>query len=107
MDNNTSYNVDFNLGNVISNLEQSTNSLLGWFRENHMKVDGNKFHLFVSSDESCTAKIEDFSIKYSSNEKLLGLKLDSNFSFETHINCFSKKPAKNCTLLLEYHITWT
>ena len=32
-DNNTPYNFDFNLDNVISNLEKSTNSLLNWFRE--------------------------------------------------------------------------
>ena len=35
---NTPYNFDFNLDNVISNLEKSTNSLLNWFRENHMKA---------------------------------------------------------------------
>ena len=62
-DNNTPYNFDFNLDNVISNLEKSTNSLLNWFRENHMKANADKCHLLVSSDESCTAKIEDFSIK--------------------------------------------
>ena len=32
-DDNTPYNFDFNLDNVISNLEKSTNSLLNWFRE--------------------------------------------------------------------------
>ena len=62
-DDNTPYNFDFNLDNVISNLEKSTNSLLNWFRENHMKANADKCHLLVSSDESCTAKIEDFIIK--------------------------------------------
>ena len=60
---NTPYNFDFSLDNVISNLEKSTNSLLNWFRENHMKVNADKCHLVVGSDESCTAKIKDFSIK--------------------------------------------
>ena len=41
-DDNTPYNFDFNLDNVISNLEKSTNSLLNWFRENHMKANANK-----------------------------------------------------------------
>ena len=31
-DDNTPYNFDFSLDNVISNLEKSTNSLLNWFR---------------------------------------------------------------------------
>ena len=53
------YNFDLNLDNVISNLEKSTNSLLKWFTENHMKVNADKCHLLVSSNESCTTKIED------------------------------------------------
>ena len=56
-DDNTQYNVDFSLDNAICNLEKSTNSLLNWFRENHMKANAEKCHLLVSSNESCTAKI--------------------------------------------------
>ena len=41
-DDNTPYNSDFNLDNVINNLEKSTNSLLNWFRENHLKANANK-----------------------------------------------------------------
>ena len=55
---NTPYNFDLNLDNVISNLEKSTNSLLNWFRENHMKANADKCHLLVSSDENCTAKMK-------------------------------------------------
>ena len=76
-DDDTPYNFDFNLGNVISNLE---NSLLKWFRENQMKANADKCHLLVSFDESCTAEIEDFSIKNSTEEKLLAVKFDSNLS---------------------------
>ena len=93
-DNNTPYNFDFNLDNVISNLEKSTNSLLNWFRENHMKANADKCHLLVSSDESCTAKIEDFSIKNSTEEKLLGIKFDSNLSFENHVTHLCKKTSQ-------------
>ena len=90
-DDNTQYNVDFSLDNAICNLEKSTNSLLNWFRENHMKANAEKCHLFVSSNESCTAKIEDFSIKNSTEEKLLGVKFDSNLSFENHAISLCKK----------------
>ena len=57
-DDNTPYNFDFDLDNVISNLEKSTNSLLNWFRENDMKANTDKCHLLVSSDESCAAKLK-------------------------------------------------
>ena len=56
-----------------------------------MKVNPDKCHLLVSSDESCTAKIEDFSIKNSTKEKLLGVKFDSNLSSENHVTSLCKK----------------
>ena len=93
-DDNTPYNFDFNLDNIISGLEKPSNSLLNWFRENHMKANADKCHLLVSSDESCTAKIEDFSIKNSTEEKLLGVKFDSNLSFEGHVTSLCKKASQ-------------
>ena len=53
-----------------------------------MKANADKCHLLVSSDESCTAKIEDFSIKNSTEEKLLGVTFDSKLSFENHLKIF-------------------
>ena len=107
-DDNTPYNCYFNLDNVISNLEKSTNSLLTWFSENHMKVNANKCNLLVSFDERCTAKIEDFSIKNSTEEKLLGVKFDFNLFFLRVISpLLVKRRARNYTLLQEHHITWT
>ena len=88
-DDNTPYNFDFSLDNVISNLEKFTNSLLNWFRENHMKANADKCHLLVSSNESCTAKIEDFSINNSTEEKF-----DSNLSFENHVTSLCKKASQ-------------
>ena len=93
-DDNTPYNFDFSLDNVISNLEKSTNSLLNWFRENHMKANADKCALLVSSNESCTAKIEDFSTKNSTGEKLLGVKFDYNLSFENHVTSLCKKTSQ-------------
>ena len=103
-DDNAPYNFDFSLDSAISNLEKSTNSLLNWFRENHMKANTNKFHLLVSSDESCSAKIEDFSIKNSTEKKLLEGKFDSNLCFENHVTHLQREkpeithPYKNITL---------
>ena len=56
-----------------------------------MKANVDKCHLLVSSNESCTAKIEDFSIKNSTKEKLLGVKFDSNLSFENHVASLCEK----------------
>ena len=102
-DDNTPYHFDFNLDNVISNLEKSTNSLLNWFRENHMKASAKKCHISASSDESCTAKIEDFSVKIAPKDNC---KFDSNLSFQNHVTSV-KRQARNHTPLQEYRIIWT
>ena len=106
-DENTPHNFDFSLDNIISNLEKSTNSLLNWFRENHMKANADKCHLLVSSNESCKAKIEDFSIKNSTEEKLLGVKFDSNLSFENHVTSLCKKASQKLHALARVSITKT
>ena len=72
-----------------------------------MKANADKCHLLVSSDESCTVKIEDFSFKKSTDEKLLELKFDSNFLLKIMSPLFVKRQVRNYTLLQEYHITWT
>ena len=56
-----------------------------------MEANADKCHLLVSSDESCTTKIEDFSIKNSTEQKLLGVKFDSNISLENHVTSLCKK----------------
>ena len=55
-----------------------------------MKANADKFHLLVSSEKVCTVKIEDFSIKNSSEGKLLEVKFDSNLSFEGHVTSLCK-----------------
>ena len=56
-----------------------------------MKANADKCNLLVTSGGSCTAKIEDFSIKNSTEEKLLGVKFDSKLSFENHVTSLCKK----------------
>ena len=64
-----------------------------------MKASADKCHLFVSSDESFTAKIEDFNIKNSAEEKLLGVKFDSNLSFENLVTSLCKKASQKLRAL--------
>ena len=86
---------DFRIDNVINNLEKSTKSSLNWFRENHLKAKADICHLLVSSDESCTAKIKDFS----SEENLLGLRFDSDLSFENQFTYLCRKTSQKLLAL--------
>ena len=64
-----------------------------------MKADNDKCHLLVSSDESCAAKIEDFFIKNSTEEKLLGVNFILIFLLKIISSLFVKGQARNYTLL--------
>ena len=64
-----------------------------------MKANADKCHLLVSSDEKCTANIEDFSIQNSTEEKLLVTKFDSNLSFESHDTFLCKKTSQKLRAL--------
>ena len=62
-----------------------------------MKANADKCHLLVTSDESRTVKIEDFSTENTTEEKLLGAKFDSNLSFENHVTSHCKKTIHHIT----------
>ena len=59
-----------------------------------MKANDDKCHLVVSSDESCTAKIEDIIIENDTEKRQLGVKFDSNLSFENHVTFLCKKASQ-------------
>ena len=90
-DDNTQYTSNFNLEEVIQKLELTTNNLFEWFKNNHMKANVGKCDLLVTRDTDVTAKITDFDVKNSREEKLLGVKIDSKLSFENNDSSFCKK----------------
>ena len=89
-DDNTTYTSDFNLEEVKQKLELITNNLFEWFKNNHMKAKADNFHLLVTKDTDVTAKIGEFDVKNSREEKLLGVKIDTKLSFENHVSSICK-----------------
>ena len=82
---NTPYASSSNLDALINKLEESTNNLFQWFRNNHRKANADKCHLLVTSNYEVSASINEFKIESSKNEKLLGVSIDITLSFEHHI----------------------
>ena len=72
-------------------LESSTRDLFKWFKENQMKVNPDKCHLFETTNSLTSVNINDFQITYSTEETLLGIKFDSKLSFENHVSSVFKK----------------
>ena len=72
---------------VVNNLEQSSAILFEWLNNNYMKVNTGKSHLLLS----VTAAIDNSSIELEDEQVLLGITIDSNLTFEDHINNICKK----------------
>ena len=81
-DANTPYNIGDNIDQVISPLQNGDVSLFKWLSYNQMKVNPDKYHLFIN--ESCK-KIAGNIERTLNCEKLLGIKIDIKRSFKTHV----------------------
>ena len=57
-DHNTPHTYDSDLYTVLSKLKNCTDSLFTWFKENHMKPNGDKCHLLVTTEKSVSVNID-------------------------------------------------
>ena len=60
-------------------------------KENHIKPNGDKCHLLVTTETSVSINIDGSNVTNKKEQKLLGIKLDSSLSFEGHITSLWKK----------------
>ena len=85
-DDTTPYECVHSFNKVINNLETTTEKVFEWFSFNNLEANTLKCHLFVSLYEPVSLNVSGSSIESRSCEKLLGIFIDSNFTFEYHIN---------------------
>ena len=72
---------------VISQLQDNTDILLNWMRNNGLKANPNKFHLILSDpDDHYSVQIDKSEIFNSKNKKLLGIKIDNKMTFNDHVS---------------------
>ena len=88
------YNADKNFEFVFNNLEHLLSILFKWLNGNYMKVNTGRSHLLVSS-----AKIDNDYIGSEKEQVLLGITIDSNLTFENHINNICKKASQKLNAL--------
>ena len=75
-DDNTPYVIADNKDGVIKSLEETSEILFKWFNDNLMRINADKCHLLVSTNNTVKIKIRNFDITNSKSEKLLGVKFD-------------------------------
>ena len=100
-DDTTPYICNSDLGTLLHNLEYDTLAAIVWFELNYMKLNEEKCHFLVfgNTPEYLWAKVGEHKIWESRQEKLLGLTIDKNLSFDTHLYNICKKVSSKVTAL--------
>ena len=73
--------------------------LLKWFENNHMKGNPGKSHIFLSSKKTEKVTINDVVLTSSVQEKLRGITIDSELTFENHITGICYKTSQKLHIL--------
>ena len=94
-DDNTIYACDKSVDKVIMRLNKECQNILNWFAENSMVANPAKFQLMfigVNEDyESLKVQIGDKSLYASKEVKLLGVTIDKDINFKSHIRALCAK----------------
>ena len=98
-DGSTLFNVKLNHKSVVKELEVSSSVLFTWLRNNYMKVNTEKIHLLPSGSNKTTTNIDGNVIESEDYQSFFGITIDSNLSFNEHINNLSKKASAKLNVL--------
>ena len=90
-----------NLEDLLHNLEYDTQSAIVWFDNNYMKLNQDKCHFLITGNviEHLWAKVGDELIWESAEEKLLGVTIDKNLNFNSHLSSLCNKVGQKVTVL--------
>ena len=100
-DDTTFYACDMSLDSVINRLEHDSLIALEWFECNHMKLKEEKCHLLIAGHkyEHVCANVEEANIWESCSEKLLGINIERELSFNYHVSNLRIKVWRNISAL--------
>ena len=98
-DDTTPFIVENNIENVIASLEQVSENLFNWFKNNRLKSNADKCYVLVSTNKSIGVNIGNYTIDNSECEKLVGVKIDVNLNFRDHISGLCKKASRKISAL--------
>ena len=85
-DDNTPYVKENGVKEVINFLKEASGELLYWFADNQMKANPDKYYSLTSSSDKVSICVDNYNIKSSKCEKLLDIKIDNKFNFNTHVD---------------------
>ena len=89
------------LEHLLRRLEHESHLATVWFQQNYMKLNEGKCHILISGfkHEIIWANVGGKKIWESKEEKLLGLNIDRNLSFTSHISKICAKAGQKLTAI--------
>ena len=81
-------------------LEENADKLFDWFSNNYLKANPDKCHLLVNTTGSIRISVRNETISNSSNQKLFGIRFNSNFRFDDHVASLFKKVLQKLNALI-------
>ena len=80
----TPYECGPTLNEVMNNREITVKNCFDWFCFNSLKANASKWHFFIYPYQLVPLNVRGPNTKCSNCEKLLGIYIDSNISFQNH-----------------------
>ena len=105
-DDNTPNMIADNVDDLITSLEQASNGLLEWFKNNVLKSNADKCHLLVSTNDRLSVNVDGFKIDKSDTGKLLGVKFDKKLTFDDQSVAICKKAGRTISALARVTLKW-
>ena len=102
-DDTTPYDCNMHLSDLFRNLEGDVAELIQWFDANYMILNQSKCHVLLSAPkdvvEQMYVRVGEYLIWESREEKLLGLTIDKELKFHTHIEYLCKNAGTKVTAM--------
>lgn len=102
-DDNTVAYCDSDINKLINTLENDSRNLLNWFAINQMKANPDKFQAIAIGKKTkihnLTFDLNGIRISCEENVKLLGVTIDFELNFDTHITELCKKASRQLNIL--------
>ena len=92
---------DFDL--LISTLEYDSNHLIEWFKINKMQANPDKFQVLAvgkkTYEKRPTINIQNFELTCEDSVKLIGIEIDYQLNFDTHISTICRKASQQLNII--------
>ena len=100
-DDTTFFACEKGLNSLIKRLEHDSLAAIEWFENNYMKLNPKKCHLLVSGNkfENIWTEIDHAQIWESPKQKLLGVVIDRDLSFDGYVSSLYRKAGKKLSAL--------